>query len=129
MTSPIADMFPAGLAPLPHVAHTVTVVADGTRSERLRNDEVVLGRQAREIASLTATVSTLRSALAAEHQAGPSEVTLDRVVRPITGTENDVELTRIVASERGGMTARPEIKQYVLPTVYRNNGSLIDVFA
>ncbi|MBB48448.1 MAG: hypothetical protein CMJ33_07890 [Phycisphaerae bacterium] len=111
------------------MAHTVRVVADRSGAERLRNDEVVLTRQAREIAALTATVSALRSALAADHQSGPQETSLDGVVRPITGTENDLELTRIVASERGGMTARPEIRQYVLPTVYTNNGSLIDVFA
>ena len=129
MTSPIADMIPAGLCPSPRMAHTVRVVADRSGAERLRNDEVVLTRQAREIAALTATVSALRSALAADHQAGPQEAPLDRVVRPIAATEHDVELSRIEASERGGMSARPEIRQYVLPTVYTNNGSLIDVFA
>ena len=122
-------MSPAGLCPSPRVAPTVTVGAEGTGAERLRHDEVVLSRQAREIAALTATVSALRSALAADHQAGPQEAPLDRVVRPIAATEHDVELSRIEASERGGMSARPEIRQYVLPTVYTNNGSLIDVFA
>ena len=61
-------MFASGLAPLPHVTHVTRAVDHGARSEcaqRLRNDEVLLTRQAREIASLHATVTGLRSALAA----------------------------------------------------------------
>ena len=50
-------MIPAGLCPSPRVAHTVRVVADRSGAERLRNDEVVLTRQAREIAALTAGIA------------------------------------------------------------------------
>ena len=132
MISPIADMYLAGLCPLPHVASTVRVIDDGGRatcSERLRTDEVLLTRQAREIGSLSATVTALRSALASERAAGADETSNVTVVRPITHDPNAPETTRIMPAERTSVSERPEIRQYVLPTVFTNNGSLIDVFA
>ena len=125
-------MYLAGLCPLPHVASTVRVIDDGGRatcSERLRTDEVLLTRQAREIGSLSATVTALRSALASERAAGADETTDVTVVRPITHDPTAPETTRIMPAERTSVSERPEIRQYVLPTVFTNNGSLIDVFA
>ena len=125
-------MYPAGLCPLPHVASTVRVIDEGGRAEcfaRLRTDEVLLTRQAREIGSLSATVTALRSALASERAAGADETSGVTVVRPITHDPIAPEITRIMPAERTSGSERPEIRQYVLPTVYTNNGSLIDVFA
>ena len=132
MISPIADMYPAGLCPLPHVASTVRVIDEGGRAEcsaRLRTDEVLLTRQAREIGSLSATVTALRSALASERAAGADDTSGVTVVRPITHDPIAPEITRIMPAERTMVSGRPEIRQYVLPTVFTNNGSLIDVFA
>ena len=125
-------MYPAGLCPLPHVASTVRVIDDGgrtERSERLRTDEVLLTRQAREIGSLSATVSALESALASERAARSDDASGVTVVRPITHDPIAPETTRILPAERTNVSERPEIRQYVLPTVFTNNGSMIDVFA
>lgn len=125
-------MFASGLAPLPHVTHVTRAVDHGARSEcaqRLRNDEVLLTRQAREIASLHATVTGLRSALAASRADAASGLSDATVVRPVAHDPTTPEITRIMPSERMPTSERPEIRQYVLPTVFTNNGSLIDVFA
>ena len=125
-------MYLAGLCPLPHVASTVRVIDEGGRAEcsaRLRTDEVLLTRQAREIGSLSATVTALRSALASERAAGADDTSGVTVVRPIMHDPIAPETTRILPAERANVSERPEIRQYVLPTVFTNNGSLIDVFA
>ena len=125
-------MYLAGSCSLPHVVTTVRVIDDGGRgecAERLRTDEVLLTRQAREIGSLSATITALRSALASERAARPDDTAGVTVVRPIAHDPTVSETTRIMPSERASGSERPEIRQYVLPTVYTNNGSLIDVFA
>ena len=125
-------MYLTGSCPLPHVAATVRVIDDGGRAacaERLRTDEVLLTRQAREIGSLSATITGLRSALASERAARPDDTSGVTVVRPIAHDPTVPETTRIMPAERTSVSERPEIRQYVLPTVYTNNGSLIDVFA
>lgn len=125
-------MYLAGLCPLPHVASTVRVIDDGGRAEcaeRLRTDEVLLTRQAREIGSLSATITALRSALASEQAARSDDASGVTVVRPIAHDPTVPETMRIVPAERTSVSERPEIRQYVLPTVFTNNGSLIDVFA
>ena len=125
-------MYLAGSCPLPHVVSTVRVIDDGGRAacaERLRTDEVLLTRQAREIGSLSATITALRSALASERAAWPDDTSGVTVVRPIAHDPTVPESTRIMPAERTSVSERPEIRQYVLPTVYTNNGSLIDVFA
>ena len=51
------------------------------------------------------------------------------MVRPVAHDPTTPEINRIMPSERMPTSERPEIRQYVLPTVFTNNGSLIDVFA
>lgn len=125
-------MFTPGLCPLPHVASTVRVIDHSDRTEastRLRTDEVLLTRQAREIASLSASITDLKAALAAGVAAETVHSGGDDVVRPIAHDSTIPEPTRIMPTERTSLSERPEIKLYVLPTVFSNNGSLIDVFA
>ena len=117
---------------MPHVAPTVRVVDAGARtedSERLRTDEVLLTRQAREIAALSASVSALRAALAAGLDTPWACSTDQTALRPPAATPTTTETTCIMPTECSPASQRPEIKQYVLPTVFSNNGSLIDVFA
>ena len=128
-------MFAPGLCPLPHVAPDVRVVDHHDRhdrsdaAQRLRNDEVLLTRQAREIASLSATVADLKSALAAGIAAESVQTNGDTIVRPIMHDPPTSEVPRITPTQRVSLSQRPEITLNVLPTVFSNNGSLIDVFA
>ena len=64
-----------------------------------------------------------------ERAARPDDTSGVTVVRPIAHDPTVPETTRIMPAERTSVSERPEIRQYVLPTVYTNNGSLIDVFA
>jgi len=121
-------MFAPGLCPSPRVAPDVRSVDRHDRSDaaqRLRNDEVLLTRQAREIASLSASVAALKSTLAAE----AVQANGDTVVRPIMHDPPITEAPRIIPAERLSLSQRTEITLNVLPTVFSNNGSLIDVFA
>ena len=125
-------MFAPGLCPLPHVASSVRVVDGHDRTdaaERLRNDEVLLTREARAIAALSATVAELKSALAASMAVDSAQMSHDTMVRPIAHDPATSEAPRIAPTERLSLSQRPEITVNVLPTVYSNNGSLIDVFA
>ena len=128
MVLPIADMIAPGLCPSPHVVSTVRV----DRSEgghRHRADEVLLGRDALEIAALSATINRLEATCAAQSDTLASTHSDEIVVRPVENDPQTPDVTRIMPEERSPLSQRPEIRQYVLPTVFSNNGSLIDVFA
>jgi hypothetical protein len=133
MTLQTADMnLFSGLAPLCFTPVREEVVVKETIcqyrgcAEELRNDQVLLTRQAREIAEQAATIRGLESRLAAASNTEPvscmppTSATLDASSKP----------TRITTVETTETTIDVHVQKVtVQPTVFTNIGSLLDVFA
>ena len=95
-------------------------------AQRIRNDEVLLTRQAREIAALEGVIGRL------ENELDQTEHRLREVVaRPLTEPTLVVEAPRDLAPIDDRPVTYDVVEQttVVQPTVYTNLGSLLDVFA
>ena len=100
---------------------------------RISNDELLLSRQARELAALSGTIRSLEGALASANSAAIDAESALRT--PDVSATGDVGIVepgshrppRVIGESSEG---RIDIqKVLVLPTVYTNLGSLLDVFA
>ena len=99
----------------------------------LRNDEILLSRQARELARQASLIGALESALASLRQPELTEVSPCSTAGPAS-PDNQVDTGRIDEHAAGHLDLGQEQrgnpqKLVVLPTVYTNVGSLLDVFA
>ena len=94
--------------------------------QRIRNDEVLLTRQAREIAALEGIIGRL------ENELDQTENTLREIVaRPLTEPTLTIEAPKDLAPIDERPVTYDVVNQttVVQPTVYTNLGSLLDVFA
>ena len=137
MTYSTADPLSLGavLAPHPFLVddcpgHAVTPARAAERynivQERLHNDEVLLTRQAREIAALEGIIGRLENELdQTEHRLG------ELAARPLTEPTLVVEAPKPLASMDSPAPVYEVVNQttVVQPTVYTNLGSLLEVFA
>ena len=135
MTVQTADMTPfSGLAPLhltpvrDEVVVRETICEPRGDGERRRNDDLLLTRQAREIADQAATIRGLESRLARASANAPlpwvppTSVAADPGSIPIGGTPG--------STEEAASTIDVHVQKVtVLPTAFTNIGSLLDVFA
>ena len=137
MTYSTADPLILGALPAPHrplvddcPGHVVTPARELERQEiadqRIRNDEVLLTRQAREIAALEGLIGRLENEL---DQCGNSLRRLE--AQPLVEPTLVVEAPRDLAPIEPGPVTYDVVQQdtVVQPTVYTNLGSLLDVFA
>ena len=94
--------------------------------QRLRNDEVLLTRQAREIAALEGVIGRLEQEL--DRTANDlGDLRARPLVQPAVAP---VESTPLTAEEEAPVTYELVRETVVVqPTVYTNLGSLLDVFA
>lgn len=137
MTYSTADPLILGAALAPHrflvddcpghvVAPARAVEQDEIAEQRLHNDEVLLTRQAREIAALEGIIGRLENELdQTEHRLGAL------AARPLTEPTLVVEAPKPLASIDSPAPVYEVVNQttVVQPTVYTNLGSLLDVFA
>ncbi len=138
MTSTTAELILTGafVAPAPRLVDDRPVeVADPLHGierrrvleERLHNDEVLLTRQAREIAALEGLIGRLEQRLdRAENDLGDLRAAppLERTMAPASPAVR-VEPTEVDTPYE--VVVREQV--VVQPTVYTNLGSLLDVFA
>lgn len=108
------------------VAPARTVEQDEIAEQRLHNDEVLLTRQAREIAALEGTIGRLENQLD-QTENRPGEL----AARPLREPTLVVEAPKPLASIESNAPVYEVVNQttVVQPTVYTNLGSLLDVFA
>lgn len=92
---------------------------------RIRNDELLISRQARALAEAASLVRSLESALARE------ACTQTQPLPPVqaTHTTNPASLAQHATQPATIEEHITVLERTVLPTVYTNVGSLLDVFA
>jgi hypothetical protein len=133
MTLQTPDMTPfSGLAPLCFTPVREEVIVQETicqhrgGAEQRRNDDLLLTRQARELADQAATIQGLESRLAHALATDPITVVLPTSAALDPGSNP----TRITSHETTETVINVHVQEVtVQPTVFTNIGSLLDVFA